>query len=70
MAPEIIKNIEGNYSAKLSDIWSCGVVLYVMLVGQYPFSRDEDFSLSENKRQKVVCISHPFSLFPYLLYVN
>ena len=38
--PEIIK--EDSYNPELADIWSLGVVLYVMVCGYLPFSEEED----------------------------
>jgi len=40
-APEII-SARGSYDGKKADVWSCGVMLYVMLFCEYPFERPED----------------------------
>lgn len=38
MSPETLTAaITGAYNGQLADVWSCGVMLYVMLFGRYPF---------------------------------
>lgn len=41
LAPEvIICQVNQSYDAKLCDLWSCGVLLYVMVIGSYPFQEN------------------------------
>lgn len=43
VAPEVfMSDTSTGYNAQMADIWSCGVLLYVMLIGKYPFDKDED----------------------------
>lgn len=39
-APEVLRG--GSYNAKKADVWSCGIMLFVMLYASYPFEQVSD----------------------------
>lgn len=54
MAPEIFSCME--YDAKLVDVWCCGITLYVMIVGRYPFHVSAGNSTREERLHKITML--------------
>lgn len=56
IAPEVLSRRE--YDGKLADVWSCGVTLYVMLVGAYPFEDQDDPKNFRKTIQRIMSVQY------------
>ncbi|KAE8700003.1 Serine/threonine-protein kinase SAPK2 [Hibiscus syriacus] len=56
IAPEVLSRKE--YDGKIADVWSCGVTLYVMLVGAYPFEDPEDPKNFRKTIQRILSVHY------------
>jgi serine/threonine-protein kinase SRK2 len=56
MSPEVIKARESKkgYDPRSADIWSAGVLLYVMLLGSFPFDHEEQQDPNSSQAQQEV----------------
>lgn len=55
IAPEIL---QGEYTEKC-DIWSCGVILYILLCGRPPFDGENDDEILDNVAKGLYKIAGP-----------
>ena len=57
-APEVLKREQ--YDGKQADVWSCGVTLYVMLVGQYPFEDPQNPRNFKETLQRIMQVKYSY----------
>lgn len=51
VAPEVMHNFSNRpYDGAQADVWSCGIVLFVLLFGRHPFLRPEDAALPDQQQ--------------------
>nr|QBW95799.1 sucrose non-fermenting 1-related protein kinase 2.3 [Oxytropis ochrocephala] len=62
IAPEVL--LKQEYDGKIADVWSCGVTLYVMLVGSYPFEDpDNPKDFRKTIQQRVLSVQYSIPNF-------
>jgi serine/threonine protein kinase len=78
MAPEVVANRprEGQtYDGKPADLWSAGVMLYIMLCARFPFERPDDSNLEYQDKlkkvlQRIVNVQYTFPRCAHLAVVS
>lgn len=58
IAPEVLQKKQ--YDGQKADVWSCGVTLYVMLVGAYPFEDPQDPKNFRKTIQRIMGVRYSF----------
>lgn len=58
IAPEVLSRKQ--YDGEIADVWSCGVTLYVMLVGAYPFEDPGDPRNFRKTIQRIMGVKYTF----------
>ncbi len=61
MAPEVIQK---EYNEKC-DIWSCGVILYMLLTGYPPFYGETDLDIIQDITNKVIKVEDDNRKYDY-----
>ncbi|GLT39042.1 hypothetical protein SLA2020_132500 [Shorea laevis] len=56
IAPEVL--LRQQYDGKIADVWSCGVTLYVMLVGGYPFEDPDEPKDFRKTIQRILSVQY------------
>ncbi|CAI9777535.1 unnamed protein product [Fraxinus pennsylvanica] len=64
IAPEVLSRRE--YDGKLADVWSCGVTLYVMLVGSYPFEDPKDPKNFRKTISRIMAVQYKIPDYVYI----
>ncbi|KZV47601.1 hypothetical protein F511_12870 [Dorcoceras hygrometricum] len=64
IAPEVLNRRE--YDGKMADVWSCGVTLYVMLVGAYPFEDPKDPKNFRKTISRIMSVQYTIPDYVYI----
>lgn len=52
-APEVLE-AKRPYDPRLADVWSCGIILYILLTGAMPFSKNQLYSIVKTQVVHIV----------------